>query len=251
MLVKTDWQRPQKVERPSYKPQISQEQFIVPLLAEHIEYVLTNYASPAPINGWALDVGCGRQPFRQEIEKIGYTYKSIDVEQNPEGSVDFLCALDKPLPSELTGNVQYNFIFCTEVMEHIADWETAFSNFTQLLAPGGRLFITCPHFYQIHQEPYDFWRPTPYALQHFADKYQLKIIYQVNAGNAWDVLGTALGSCYCVPLSSKLSDRIINKIFSMCQKLMFKILVSRQLAKYTNLDGPLYLANVIVMEKSV
>jgi 2-polyprenyl-3-methyl-5-hydroxy-6-metoxy-1,4-benzoquinol methylase len=251
MLTKTDWQRPNNVERPSYKPQISQEQFIVPLLKEHIDHVLNTYASPAPVEGRALDVGCGRQPFRQELENLGYAYYSMDVTQNPEETVDFLCELDKPLPAKLTSDRPFNFIFCTEVMEHIADWEMAFSNFAQLLAPGGKLFITCPHFYQIHEEPYDFWRPTPYALQYFADKYQLKTIYQVNAGNAWDVLGTALGSCYCVALSRKLSDRIINKIFSMCQHLMFKILVSRQLAKYTNLDGPLYLANVIVMEKSV
>ena len=126
--------------------------------------------------------------FRKDLEALGYSYIGIDVQQNPEKSVDVICQIDKPLSAEMTNLGEFNFILCTEVLEHVAEWELAFGNFYKLLAPGGRLFITCPHFYQLHEEPYDFWRPTNHTLNYFGNKFKLRNIYQVNAGDAWDVL---------------------------------------------------------------
>lgn len=247
MIFKTDLQRANIVQRPGYEPAGPQEEFIVPLLRGHIEQILSTYAKPTSLNPRALDVGCGRQPFRQNLEALGYKYTSIDVQQNPEGSVDMVCQIDQPLPPEITGT--FDFIFCTEVMEHVADWNMAFSNFAQLLAPGGRLFITCPHFYQLHEEPYDFWRPTPYTLQYFGNKFGFKILHQVNAGDTWDVLGTLLANFYSLPASRSLRDRILNRIVSSCRRFLFQLLASRRLQTSVHLHGPLYLSNIVVLEK--
>lgn len=241
--------RSEVIERVNYEPMYPQEKFIVPLLRQHIEEILSTYAKPTSINPRALDVGCGRQPFRKHLEALGYIYSSTDAQQSPEESVDVVCAIDQPLPSELTRSGPFDFIFCTEVMEHVADWNMAFSNFAQLLAPGGRLFITCPHFYQLHEEPYDFWRPTPYALHYFGNKFGLKILDQVNAGDAWDILGTLLANCYPQPASRSLGDRLLNRIVSRCHKFIFQLLVSRRLQTSVQLNGPLYLSNIAVFEK--
>jgi SAM-dependent methyltransferase len=241
--------RPNVVERPDYKPVAPQEQFIVPLLRQHIEDALNTYATPAPSEGHVLDVGCGRQPFREKLESIGYSYTGVDVQQNPEGTVDVICAIDQPLPVALTSRDPFHSILCTEVMEHVADWNMAFSNFAQLLVPGGRLFITCPHFYQLHEVPYDFWRPTPYALQYFGKQFGLKVIHQVNAGEAWDVLGTLLANCYSLPASRNFGDRVLNRIVSKCRQSLLQLLVSRRLQATVKLHSPLYLSNIVVFEK--
>jgi len=248
-MINTELERANIIERASYEPGGPQEEFIVPLLRRHIEEVLSAYAKPTSLNPRALDVGCGRQPFRKDLEALGYTYIGIDVQQNLEKSVDVVCEIDKPLPPEITSYGEFNFIFCTEVMEHVADWNMAFSNFDKVLAPGGRLFITCPHFYQLHEEPYDFWRPTTHALHYFGNKFKLKILHQVNAGDAWDVLGTLLANCYSLPASRKLSDRILNRIVSQCRQFLFQLLVSRRIQTAVHLHGPLYLSNIIVFEK--
>ncbi len=240
---------PQLQRRPNYEPGAPQYQFIVPLLRQHIEQILLTYGKPTSLHPRALDVGCGRQPFRKDLETLGYTYMSIDAQENSEESVDVVCEIDKPLPPELIKKGTFDFILCTEVMEHVADWDVAFSNFAELLAPGGRLFITCPHFYQLHEEPYDFWRATPYALQYFGNKFGLKILHQVNAGDAWDVLGTLLASFYSLPASRSLRDRILNRVVSQCRRLLFQLVISRHIQTAVHLHSSLYLANIVVFEK--
>ena len=156
--------RPQVVERESYETMAPQEKFTVSVLRHHIEHVLSNCAEPVSKNSRVLDVGCGRQPFRKSLEELGYHYYSIDVQQSPNESVDVIYEIDKQLPIEVLNLAPFDFIFCTEVMEHVADWETTFRNFSHLLSSKERLFITCPHFYQLHEIPSDFWRSTPYAF---------------------------------------------------------------------------------------
>lgn len=235
--------------RPDYELAAPQDRFIVQSLKKHIDRVLSTYANSGSSHPRALDIGCGCQPFRKDLEALGYEYISVDVNQNPEATVDILCEIDRPLPSELTKLDRFDFILCTEVMEHIVDWETSFSNFAKLLAPGGRLFITCPHVYQLHEEPYDFWRATPYALQYFGNKHGLNPIHQVNAGDAWDILGTLLANFYTLPVSHKIGDRILNRITSYFKQWLLKLLLNGTIQKSVSVHGSFYQSNIVVFEK--
>ncbi len=235
--------------RANYEPEWPQEQFIVPLLRQRIEVAISTYATPALVEGRALDVGCGRQPFRKALEFRGYSYTSVDVKQNPEGVVDIVCAIDKPLPVELTSQGLFDFVLCTEVMEHVADWDMAFRNFATIVAENGRILITCPHFYQLHEEPYDFWRPTLHALKYFANRAGFQVIQQEAAGDAWDVLGTLLGNCWASPASNRLLDRGMTRLVASGHKWLFKLLCSRRLQQTVQLNGPLYLSNIMVLER--
>jgi 2-polyprenyl-3-methyl-5-hydroxy-6-metoxy-1,4-benzoquinol methylase len=112
-----------------------------------IEGALKDYAKPASPLARALDVGCGRQPFRRTLESFGYSFTGMDVQQNPENTVDFISAIDATLPEELVSRGPFHFILSTEVMEHVADWDKAFKNLAVLQERGGRLLITGPQFY--------------------------------------------------------------------------------------------------------
>lgn len=242
--------RQNEIERRSdYELAPPQDRFIVQLLKIHIDKVLSTYTKSDSLHPRVLDVGCGRQPFRKELEKLGYKYFSIDVHQNPEQSVDILCEIDRSLPNELISLGTFDFIICTEMLEHVVDWDTTFDNLTKLLSLNGRLFITCPHIYQLHEEPYDFWRATPYALQHFGNKFGIKIIHQVNAGDAWDVLGTVLANFYTLSASRKLGDRILNRLVSICRKFILKLLLNGYLQKSVHVQSSLYQSNIIVFQK--
>jgi len=90
-------ERKHYVQRPDYTPAAPHEAFIVPLVRQEVEAALEAYL-PAVHGGRVLDVGCGRQPFRALLEAQGFHYVGLDVEQNPEGTVDVLCEIDQPLP---------------------------------------------------------------------------------------------------------------------------------------------------------
>ncbi|MES2697763.1 MAG: class I SAM-dependent methyltransferase, partial [Verrucomicrobiota bacterium] len=129
--------RPTAPPRAAYAPSWPPETFIVPLLARRIDELITQCARGAAPESRALDVGCGRQPFRAKLESLGYSYHSVDVAQNPEGTVEFIAPIDGVLPATLELAAGFDFILCTEVLEHVADWPTAFRNLARLLAPGG------------------------------------------------------------------------------------------------------------------
>jgi hypothetical protein len=108
------------IRRNDYATAAPQDQFIVSLLKYHIQQALSNYAKPTNSEARALDVGCGSQPFRSDLEALHYSYTSLDAEQNSEDSVDIICLIDQPLLPETLKDKQFDFILCTEVMEHVA-----------------------------------------------------------------------------------------------------------------------------------
>jgi SAM-dependent methyltransferase len=241
--------RPRLRERTRYEPNLPQEEFIVPLLRREIEFCIANYATPARGAAKAVDIGCGGQPFRELLQQIGYSYCGVDV--NPEGrpSVDVLWAADEPLPEELVRRGPFDFLLCTEVIEHVADWQAAFANFGLLLAPSGRALITAPFFYQPHEEPYDFWRPTIHAIDYYARRTGLNALYRQAAGDVWDVLGTMLATCKFLPSSARLADHLLAKAIRVASRLMCRAILRGVLQPRVRAEAPLYLSNVFVLEK--
>ena len=149
----------------------AQEMFIVPLLRKEIESILRSYLSgKGEPNLRVLGVGYGGQPFRALVESLGCKYYSFDISQGQSNSVDYIGYIDQDLPSDLLSEAPFDFLLCTEVLEHVADRFTAFENFQLLTQESGHLLITCPHFFQLHGAPHDYWRATPHAFRLFCSE---------------------------------------------------------------------------------
>ena len=235
--------RPVVVERGKYEPQADQEQFMVTILRDRVERSLGEFASSPRPGARVLDVGCGRRPFGAFLEGLGYRYFGLDVNQNPEETVDFVCAIDERLPSGLA-NERFDLIICLEVLEHVAAWDVAWENLAALLAPGGALLVTCPHFYPLHEEPYDFWRPTPHALSRFASSVGLVPRWIEMAGGGWDVFGTALTLVAPRPVNQSVAARVAARVLEWSRGLAFRALRAGWPQRLVTLDGPLYLSNI-------
>jgi 2-polyprenyl-3-methyl-5-hydroxy-6-metoxy-1,4-benzoquinol methylase len=159
-------ERPQIEQRPDYLPRSPHEEFIVPLLKVAIEAQIDRFLSPRQSKNArrVLDAGCGAQPFRVRIEKTGAAYYSLDFCAQAGVKVDFIAPMDeKHLPESIYESD--DLILCSEVLEHVAEWYNVFANFYHLFASSGHIIFTCPNFFPLHEEPYDFWRPTPYAIR--------------------------------------------------------------------------------------
>jgi SAM-dependent methyltransferase len=244
--------RPVLPEKQSYVPEYPVEEFMVPLLRARIEAVLHSLPSPAS-GSTALDLGCGGQPFRAVLEHLGYHYVSVDA-QDPRGIVDFIAEVDRDLPAALIAEAPFDFILCTELLEHVADWDKAFANISLLLRRGGRALLTCPHFYVLHEVPFDFWRPTPYALQYYSKRWGLECRSLDQVGTSWDVLGTILAAN--LDAAAAVERTFINRCLAYAIDRMtaigFRLLKSGRLQHRVSWGAskyPVYLSNVALIEK--
>lgn len=240
-------ERPKLIERRAYVSTSRQDSFMVRLLKDAIEGGLDRHAKAG---GKALDVGCGAQPFRSRIERGGMRYISLDTQAQEGVQTDFLCMIDAPLPRELVDAGPFDLILCTEVLEHVADWESAWKNLRALLAPGGKLLITIPFVYPLHEEPYDFYRPTCYAIRHWAQRTGLDIVEQKNLGDAWDVLGTAIAASGPKPASKWPHAWVIATIAQKLRKLAAWFIRTGVLRRWIRVRDHFYLGNYAVLTPS-
>jgi SAM-dependent methyltransferase len=242
--------RPELIERATYTPALPVEEFMVPLLLSRIAPILESLPATG---GRVLDVGCGRQPFRHLFEARGYTYVSTDA-QNPLGIVDVVAEIDKELPAALLARGPFDFILCTEVLEHVADWHKVFANFNILLKSGARLLVTCPHFYILHEAPYDFWRPTTFALLYCSEKVGLRCVSIEAAGGSWEILGTMLGANLgsARAIERTVFNRMLGFAIDWLTRIIFDLLKRGFLQRRVAWGSDryrLYLSNVALFEK--
>ena len=99
--------------------------------------------------------------------------------------------IDETRKPDILGDIcQYDFgqedifdcIVMSEVLEHLHSPHLAISNIQKILKPNGKLVITVPFIFPIHDRPYDYYRYTKYGL-HFLLKNFQEI--QVEERNSW------------------------------------------------------------------
>lgn len=241
------WRRPPASHRPSYAPSVSQERYIVPQLAQWIEANLAPARPPGDARARVLDVGCGSQPFRTTLVDLGYAYAGLDVQQSSAVQLDFTASIDGALPSDLLALPAFDLVVCFEVLEHVADWPAAFANLARLVAPGGRLLLTCPHVYQLHDQPFDFWRPTPHVIRHFAERCGFTVQKIDLLGSPWEVVGTTLASAVPLPDAIGSLARARRVVFRIARSGLLALLDRRLLQRLVPLGGPVYLSNAAVL----
>lgn len=70
---------------------------------------------------------------------------------------------DKELPAKL--GTCFKMVMCTNLLEHVADRDTAFSNIAALAEEGGYILLTVPNNYPAHHDPIDtLYRPSAAEL---------------------------------------------------------------------------------------
>lgn len=234
------------IERTRYQPSSTQERFIVTLLRDALEDLIARHAVRG---GRVLDVGCGGQPLRATLEGAGMRYAGLDTQAQAGVQTDYLCAIDGTLPSELLSAGGFDLVICTEVLEHVADWPAAWANLTRLLAPGGVLIFSAPFFYPLHEEPFDFFRPTKHAVKHWAERSGLEVVEQRTLGNAWDVLGTAIAASGPKPASSWPHAWLSAALARQMRKLICWCIGTGVPARLVRTKDTLYLSNIVALRK--
>jgi SAM-dependent methyltransferase len=242
------WASPVLPQRTSYVAKGPVEKWMVPLLGEAIESAIVKHAVPFGPNPRCLDVGCGSQPWRALLETTGYEYYGMDFNQNAEGTVHHIGAIDTAITPELQGQ-EFEFLLCTEVIEHVARWPEAFRNLSALLKPGGQLLITAPHIWLPHEEPADFFRPTSLGIEYHANAAGLRTEQIERLGTGYDVLSTILAGASMHLKPGKIWARSIRAIPRATSRLLLAMLQSSLLKNHVELKTDFYLSTIAVFEK--
>ena len=143
-----------------------------------------------------LDVGCGEKFYKKYFENSDYV--GLDF---PSNTADHSKNIKSP---DIWGDGQklplkkesFDLIICIQVIEHIPNTSEVIEEFNRVLLPGGKLFLSVPHSYRIHESPYDYWRFTKYGLSHLLSNHGFEII-QIKPTtnsffNGWNIFLTSL-----------------------------------------------------------
>lgn len=112
--------------------------------------------------GKVLDIGCGYEPYKKRFadNKTVTEYTGCDVSQNSQVTVDIVYdAKIVPMPAE-----SIDTIFYTQVIEHVFGHKHLLKDAHRLLKQNGRLILSAPLYWPVHDEPYGFYRFTGFGL---------------------------------------------------------------------------------------
>jgi SAM-dependent methyltransferase len=127
-----------------------------------LEFVL-QVAERLPEGTRLADVGAGEAPYRELFAHLDYVTVDWEHSVHPGArGVDVVATAEQiPVPEG-----SFDAVLSTQVLEHVAEPQRVLRELHRVLRPGGRLFMTVPLAWELHEQPFDFYRYTPSGLEH-------------------------------------------------------------------------------------
>lgn len=122
-----------------------------------IETFVKNSAKTIKNDGRVLDAGAGPCPYKKFFNHC--KYESTDFVDNHK-CLDFVCSLIN-IPRNVA---TYDAVINTEVLEHVEYPQQTINELCRILKKGGKLFLTTPQSWRIHQAPHNYFYFTHYGL---------------------------------------------------------------------------------------
>ncbi len=156
--------------------------FISKISRKKLEEKILPYASDLK----TLEVGAYGSPSYSKYfsNRIG-----IDIRQGP--GVDIVAsAYEMPFKDG-----EFDIVVCVAVLEHFDDPHRAIAEIYRVLKPGGRIIISVPFLFPIHDAPGDYWRFTKYGLAKMFERgwYIQELSAETNINEAFAVLLQRIG----------------------------------------------------------
>ena len=116
-----------------------------------------------------LDFGCGGGNLSQCLNELGYDVYGCDVystcARKPEVNLKKIRIIEKnPYHFPFDDN-NFDIIVSTSVLEHAQNTEEIFQETHRVLKNNGYGLFTVPFFWQLHAEPYDYFRFTEFGIK--------------------------------------------------------------------------------------
>jgi SAM-dependent methyltransferase len=145
-------------------------------LMKDIKEAIDNYAE-----GDFLDLGCGNKPYEAWYQPRSTSQTGCDIMQSDKQRVDVICPADD-LAFE---DNRFNTILSTQVLEHVYHQKEVVQEAYRTLKKDGHIILTVPFCWELHEQPYDFFRVSKYGLQKMFEDAGFTVIYIKANGGKW------------------------------------------------------------------
>jgi SAM-dependent methyltransferase len=197
--------------------------------AEFYEVNLRQYA-----RGKLLDLGCGKVPLFLAYKDYVKEITCVDWEKTLHKNeyVDFDCDLTKGLPFS---DGSFDTILLSDVLEHIPQPEHLWREMSRILSVNGKIIMNVPFFYWLHEQPYDYYRYTEFALRQFVEKSGLKLVLLESIGGSPEIIADIFAKhLQFIPIIGRCLAIVIQNGMSLFIKTEF----GRKMSKNTSAVFP-------------
>lgn len=133
----------------------------------HLDACVKGVAASIPAGSVVLDAGAGHAPYRHYFDHTQYeTADFAQVTKKQYTSLDYVCDLDA-IPVE---DARYDAVVLTQVLEHLPDPLSVLHELRRVTKPGGTILLTTPLYFAEHEQPYDYFRYTQFALRSLLER---------------------------------------------------------------------------------
>jgi len=170
------------------------------------------------LQGKILDVGAGPYKRYAELFKKVNQYMTLDI--NPDFKPDIIGKAEEiPLPDNT-----FDGIICTQVLGDILHPDKVIKEFHRVLKPKGIVLLTEGFFAELHGEPLDFWRFTPYSLSSIFKEKNFKVLKIEKIGGFFTVRAQMVMR-HCINSFNLYQHSFWGKFFSKFFKIYGKLAI--------------------------
>ena len=160
----------------------------------------------APLaRGRLLDVGCGDKPYLELFlpyvsEYLGVEHEAAFRQTASAGRTrgPDLVYDGKRLPF---ADGEFDTVLSVQPLEHTPEPLQLIREMARVLHPEGRLLLSAPFSFRLHEEPHDYFRYSPHGLRALCTAAGLEIERCEAMGNLWSLLGHKLNSYLALNLA--------------------------------------------------
>jgi SAM-dependent methyltransferase len=135
----------------------------LPWERESILALAQRAAADARPGDTVLDLGAGDSPYRELFDHARYL--ANDWEESPHEGARAADVVGPAWDLPLAG-ASVDHVLCTQVLEHVPEPAAVLAEAARVLRPGGRIHVTVPLVWELHELPHDYFRYTAPALEH-------------------------------------------------------------------------------------
>jgi hypothetical protein len=103
-------------------------------------------------------------------------------------------------------------------MEHLAEPESFLGETYRVLRKKGKIILTTPFMWGIHEAPHDYYRYTEYGLRYLLEKTGYKDVHAAPNTGYWTMAGLRL-NYHLNRHSGRLTKLLFTLVFGLVQKM--------------------------------